>query len=244
MQVRFQFNLSTYGTPGGGSFFGTGVIGSTFYPIISGAGSFTISYITSGSCKDTATRVIIVDPVPVASLTAFSDRCVDVGSFNLTGGAPAGGVYLYNGSTATTFDPSAVGAGTYTIKYAFSNTCGTDTATRTIKVNSLPTVTLSALSAVCAGAPAFSLSGGSPVGGTYSGTGVNSTTGIFTPIKRNSRHLYHYLQLYRWQQLQQYRYSKHNGKRTTNGNSRQLHSSMYRQRISCINNRFTNPRKL
>ena len=177
----FSVNLSTYGTPGGGSFFGTGVIGSTFYPIISGAGSFTISYITSGSCKDTATRVIIVDPVPVASLTAFSDRCVDVGSFNLTGGAPAGGVYLYNGSTATTFDPSAVGAGTYTIKYAFSNTCGTDTATRTIKVNSLPTVTLSALSAVCAGAPAFSLSGGSPVGGTYSGTGVNSTTGIFTP---------------------------------------------------------------
>ena len=177
----FSVNLSTYGTPGGGSFFGTGVIGSTFYPIISGAGSFTISYITSGSCKDTATRVIIVDPVPVASLTAFSDRCVDVGSFNLTGGAPAGGVYLYNGSTATTFDPSAVGAGTYTIKYAFSNTCGTDTATRTIKVNSLPTVTLSALSAVCAGAPAFSLSGGSPVGGTYNGTGVNSTTGIFTP---------------------------------------------------------------
>ena len=40
----------------------------------------------------------------------------------------------------------------------------TDTASQMITVNGLPTVTLSALSAVCAGAPAFSLSGGQSSG--------------------------------------------------------------------------------
>ena len=177
----FSVSLAAYLSPVGGLLSGPGIIGTTFYPIISGAGNFTITYITAGSCKDTATRVITVEPVPLATLTAFSNRCADASAFALTGGGSAGGVYLYNGNAVTSFNPIAVGAGTYTIKYAFTNNCGTDTASRTIKIDSLPTVTLSALPAVCAGSPAFALTGGSPAGGTYSGPGVNSTTGIFTP---------------------------------------------------------------
>lgn len=43
----------------------------------------------------------------------------------------------------------------------------------------LPAVTLSSFSNVCNSAPAFSLTGGSPAGGVYSGTGVSS--GMFDP---------------------------------------------------------------
>ncbi len=177
----FSVNLATYRTPAGGVLSGTGIIGTTFYPIISGAGSFTISYITAGSCKDTATRVIVVEPVPSASVTAFSNRCANASAFTLTGGAPVGGVYLYNGNAVTSFNPLSADEGVYTIKYAFTNSCGTDTASRSLKIDSLPGVTLSALSSVCAGSPAFALTGGNPASGTYSGAGVNSTTGIFTP---------------------------------------------------------------
>ncbi|MGQ0829362.1 MAG: DUF11 domain-containing protein, partial [Bacteroidota bacterium] len=44
----------------------------------------------------------------------------------------------------------------------------------------LPTVTFEPLSDVCVNSPAFSLSGGSPAGGTYSGPGVTAG-GIFNP---------------------------------------------------------------
>jgi hypothetical protein len=51
--------------------------------------------------------------------------------------------------------------------------------TETITVNPLPTVSLLNFSAVCLNEPAFSLSGGSPSGGTYSGSGVSNNS--FSP---------------------------------------------------------------
>ncbi|WP_017733658.1 T9SS type B sorting domain-containing protein [Nafulsella turpanensis] len=53
--------------------------------------------------------------------------------------------------------------------------------TATITVNALPAVTLAAFSDVCDKDPAFALSGGTPAGGTYSGKGVDSSTGWFNP---------------------------------------------------------------
>ena len=52
-------------------------------------------------------------------------------------------------------------------------------ATIDITVNALPVVTFGALADVCVDAADFALAGGSPVGGTYSGTGV--AAGNFSP---------------------------------------------------------------
>jgi len=60
------------------------------------------------------------------------------------------------------------------------NACGLDTSDNlAILVNSNPIVTLSPFSDVCIENGAFPLTGGLPVGGIYSGTGVNS--GLFDP---------------------------------------------------------------
>ncbi|MCB0480887.1 MAG: SBBP repeat-containing protein, partial [Flavobacteriales bacterium] len=173
-------SLSTYGSPAGGSYFGSAVIGTNFYPFIAGAGTHSVYYTKSnGTCSDTASTTVEVDPVPVATLSAFSARCANDGVFTLSGGSPAGGTYLYNNSAVTTFNPSSVGAGVYTIKYAVSNFCGSDTASKTITVNAQPIVSLGAFAAICSNSSNFTLSGGNPSGGSYFGNNISS--GSFSP---------------------------------------------------------------
>jgi hypothetical protein len=170
------------GFPVGGIYFGTAVLAGTFDPITSGVGTFQIGYtFTDGnSCADTAFANITVNPLPMATLSAFSAVCVDAGSQALSGGFPIGGTYFGTGVSSGNFDPSIAGVGIHSIGYAFAdaNSCS-DTAFQTIIVNPLPTVTLTAFSAVCIDAGTQALSGGLPIGGTYFGTGV--TAGVFDP---------------------------------------------------------------
>lgn len=77
--------------------------------------------------------------------------------------------------------PGSTPAGSgYRVRVVASNpsTIGTDNGVD-IVINQTPTVTLGALSNVCVYNPSFSLSGGSPAGGIYSGPGV--TGGMFDP---------------------------------------------------------------
>ncbi len=77
--------------------------------------------------------------------------------------------------------PGSMPAGTgYRIRVNASDpaTTGVDNGTD-LTINPLPTVTLGTFSAVCDTDPMFTLTGGSPAGGTYSGTGV--TANVFEP---------------------------------------------------------------
>ncbi|OFZ63794.1 MAG: hypothetical protein A3D92_05975 [Bacteroidetes bacterium RIFCSPHIGHO2_02_FULL_44_7] len=77
--------------------------------------------------------------------------------------------------------PGATPAGSsYRVRVIASNpaTVGSDNGSD-IVINPSPTVTLGAFSDVCVYTPSFSVSGGSPAGGSYSGTGV--TAGVFDP---------------------------------------------------------------
>jgi gliding motility-associated-like protein len=63
-------------TPGG-VWSGTGVVGSTFDPVVSGAGTFTITYTIGGMCGDVDTYDVTVYDLPVIVPTAFPDQgCV------------------------------------------------------------------------------------------------------------------------------------------------------------------------
>lgn len=56
------------GTPSGGSWSGTGVVGNQFCPTTSGTGTFPITYtVTSNGCTFTATTNVTVNPVPILS---------------------------------------------------------------------------------------------------------------------------------------------------------------------------------
>ena len=136
-------------------------------------------YVTqsTGLCQSTATIVTLsINALPVVSFDAMSPVCLNAPAFSLAGGEPIGGIYSGTGVSGNglVFDPQLAGAGTFDLLYIYANNFGcSDTAHQTITVNTVPDVTLAAVNPVCAGAPAFELTGGLPVGGTYTGNGVS-----------------------------------------------------------------------
>jgi hypothetical protein len=165
------------GSPAGGTYSGTGVSGGTFNP---SAGTQTITYtlIDTYGCTQTANGIATVNTPPTVSLQPYSAVCDNGGPVSLTGGeSPAGGTFMGTNVTGNMFDPSA---GSQSIMYMYMDANGCmGSATQTFPVNTAPTVTLSSLSAVCSNAGMITLSGESPAGGTFSGTGV--TGNMFDP---------------------------------------------------------------
>ncbi len=89
--------------------------------------------------------------------------------------SPATGLSGTTGSSVTANPGSDQ---TYTVTGTATNGCSA-TTTVAVTLHSNPTVTLSPFSDVCSTASSSSLTGGSPLGGEYSGTGV--TDDIFNP---------------------------------------------------------------
>ncbi len=161
------------GSPAGGTYSGTGVTGGAFDPSL---GTQTITYDMTDpyGCAHSSNYTITVNTAPTVTQSAFASTCDNIATVALTGGSPAGGTYSGTGVTGTDFDPSA-GTQPITYTYTDANNC-TNSATATITVNTAPTVSQSAIAAVCADAGTVALTGGSPAGGTYSGTGVTGAT--------------------------------------------------------------------
>jgi Putative Ig domain/Secretion system C-terminal sorting domain len=160
------------GSPAGGTYSGTGVSGSNFDPA-AGSQTITYSYTDGNGCSNNASTSITVNTSPAVTQSPIAAVCDNSGLLALSGGLPAGGTYSGTGVTGSDFDPSA-GTQTVTYSYTDANACS-NSASTSITVNTAPTVTQSAISAVCADAAPFALVGGSPAGGMYSGTGVSGS---------------------------------------------------------------------
>ncbi len=120
------------------------------------AGTVTISYsITSGCGTTAATRTITIDPLPAAgTITGITAICVGSGSTlsdAVTGGtwsSSAAGIATVNTAGIVT----GIAAGTATISYTVTGSCGTGVATTTVTVNAVPLAgTISGASAICSG---------------------------------------------------------------------------------------------
>ncbi len=197
----------TYSVGGGGT--GAGVVGlpagvSGSYALgvftISGtptaSGTFNYTVTTTGSCvQATANGTITVNPNATIALTSAVGtdaqvKCLNTPITSITysvggsgtgatvAGLPAGVIGSYAlGVFTISGTPTVNGTFNYTV--TTTGPCVQATANGTITVNSLPIVTLSAFTTVCFDEAPFALSGGSPLGGTYSGPGVGG--GIFNP---------------------------------------------------------------
>lgn len=152
------------------------------------AGTYTISYNVAGACPDMTQTSITLTTNPDASFTyAQGAYCADATDpAPVFGAGASGGVFsstagLTINSNTGEIDLSASTAGTYTVTntIAASGSCPASTETFTVVVNPLPNVALGTFQDVCVYHPAFALTGGTPAGGTYSGTGVSG--GNFDP---------------------------------------------------------------
>lgn len=145
--------------------------------------SYTVTntILASGACPQvTANYTVVVNALPnVTFQPSVAAICQGAPSVTLQGGSPAGGTYSGTDVVGNSFTPATAGSSTVTYTYADANGCS-NSATATITVNALPTVSFAiADDSVCTEDPAVVLQGGSPAGGTYSGTNVNA--GLFTP---------------------------------------------------------------
>ncbi len=131
------------------------IVGST--GIVSGiaGGGATISYSVTNTCGTAfAIRSITVNPLPQAgSITGMSAVCV--GSSISLSDTASGGVWSATNSNAIVTSGGVVYglvAGTDTIIYSVTNTCGTATTTKTITINPLPNAgTITGSITVCEG---------------------------------------------------------------------------------------------
>lgn len=174
-------------SPGGGTWSGPGVTtGGVFDPSAAGNGIHILTYIVTNAngCVNSDTIQMNVISPAVAQAGPNDTVCVSAGAFTLTGSSPAGGSWSGPGITASsgTFDPSVAGVGAHTITYTYgTGTCQT-TSTKTVIVDPLPVINAGPGQTICLSDAPFSLTGYSPTGGTWTGSGItNAAAGTFDP---------------------------------------------------------------
>lgn len=167
---------------GGGGWYGGG--GGQNGGSGAGGSSYTSSLVTSVVHEQGFQQghgQIIITPVtgtpPVVSLGSNASYCGSV-IVQLDAGNPG---WNYSWSTgASTQVLSVSTSGTYYVTVSDSFGCsGSDTVQ--IQIHPNPSVSISNLAPVCGNDTAIMLTGASPAGGTWWGTGVDSLTGIFDP---------------------------------------------------------------
>lgn len=162
----------TAATPGG-TWSGPGITNATlgtFDPNVSGAGTFTVTYTVTNAngCTNSATELIVVNPLPVISGTVTDVNCAgDIdGSIDITvGGAAPPYIYAWSNG-ATTQDIDEIGVGTYTLTVTDQKGCQ-NTATFTVNSLSVPMSTTANITPATAptydnGAIDLTVNGGTP----------------------------------------------------------------------------------
>ncbi len=148
------------------------------------AGTYSGILTDANGCQDSGT-IVINEPLPlqISSNTINPSGCtIDDGSINTTisGGTPG---YTYLWSTGdTTATVSSLADGTYSLTVTDTNSC-VITSSFTLTDPAPPAVTYTAANdTVCQSTTtSFVLTGGSPFGGLYSGSGVVNDT-MFDPM--------------------------------------------------------------
>lgn len=126
------------GTPGGGSWAASNSNASVSGGIVTGvaAGGVDISYTTSNGCgSTTATQNVVVDPLPVPP-TLSGPATVCIGATITFAGTPGGGIWTASNANATVSGGivTGVSAGTVSISYTTSNTCGSAATSQPVTV--------------------------------------------------------------------------------------------------------------
>lgn len=182
--------ISLSGLPAGGTWAGLGVSSTGILtPSLATVGNNTYTYsIGSGTCSSVGNTTISIEQfVPSTIGGTINPICLPGTTVNLstalTTSTLGTGTWLGNGVSGTTFDPVIAGVGTHTLSH---NTSSTPTAslcpsssTIAVTINSAAQPTITAVGPFCTNASSLTVSA-TPIGGTWLGSGIN-TTGVLSP---------------------------------------------------------------
>jgi PKD repeat protein len=175
----------------GGRWSGSGVVGNTFDPSVSGDGNHVIRYdITSANgCSSWSETNIYVVPTPNATITPVGLVCITDAPFTLRAVDP-GGVWSGTGVTGNMFYPATAGAGNHTITYSIVDRHGCSDSDQAIITVATPDATITPVDTLCINGPRVTLMA-HDMGGIWSGEGVVGN--IFDPsIAGAGTHLIRY----------------------------------------------------
>jgi len=134
-------------------------------------GNYSVTVTENGCSATSGSTAVTVNQTPTATITPQGNTTFCQGGFVVLQ-ASGGGTYQWNtGSQSSSINVSQ--DGTYSV-IVTDNGC-TDQTSQTVTVNPLPNVTLASINDVCENATAVSLTGGMPMGGSYTVNGTPST---------------------------------------------------------------------
>ena len=183
-------NTPAINLPGGGTWTGapgTMLNGNTFTPNTVGTYTLTLTTTDSNGCVATDQKVIIVRPRP--TVNAGLDATICPGAchqLNAVASSPNGPITLYSwsgGPLSNSMSASPIacptGSGaTYSVTVVDSESCNSQDQV-TVAIQSATAVEAGPTLNICSNSTPVQLTGFSPAGGTWSGTGVNAA-GLFT----------------------------------------------------------------
>jgi len=145
-------------------------------PTVTTVYSCTLTETTTLATAVLTRTLYVIDPQ--INALASNSVCQSAGNINLTA-SPTGGVWSGPGITPSNsltgvFNPYNSGAGTFTITYTLGG-CNDKIQITVLAIN------VGSSDAACVGGPNFNVSGGTPAGGTWSGSPYINAAGNFTP---------------------------------------------------------------
>jgi PKD repeat protein len=147
--------------------------------VVTTSGTFSVVYTDALGCSASSIpTVVVVNALPASpTITANGTLTFCEGeSVTLTSSEAIDNVWS---TTETTNSIVVATSGFYGVTYTDGNGCVSTSTSTEVVINPLPVVTLAILDDVCETAGAFTLSQGTPAGGTYTGIGMSG--GTFDP---------------------------------------------------------------
>ncbi|MCF8366214.1 MAG: T9SS type A sorting domain-containing protein, partial [Bacteroidales bacterium] len=179
--VLEDFEL-TGATPEGGTYSGDGVENGWFFTIVAGLGDHTITYTYMDDvtgCENFCTFIVTVNDLPAPVCPPGFEVCVNGDPVDLEGASPEGGTYGGVGVYEGVFYPDSAGVGYHELYYSYTDpeTLCTGFCVIGVDVYPLPEVTCPEDMVYLLDELPVTLEGAEPIGGTYSGEGVEE--GVF-----------------------------------------------------------------
>ena len=190
-------------TPAGGTWAGPGVLnpntGAWDPESAGGVGSYPVDYTLTDAngCTNSTNTSVTVVPLPNINAGPDVAICLDDGVFQFTGNVPGGGLWIGSGivdSQQGLFDPDVTGPGIHPVIYRYGAGSCTVKDTLLVEVIDVTNTTAGPNQSACQSDQPFLMSGSTPAGGVWSGTGiVDPQTGLFDPaVALDGTHVINY----------------------------------------------------